>query len=226
MDMHGKPFTKKYENQVTEMLRLFLDYMKSIWVQAEQNGEVGSGSGMGQGDNQPDDIKFTTGGYPIIPDCVQGSLSKARCEKLLRTFLAQHYCKLIAFQMCSDPESHSVSKIWHQAKQVDVFHFCPCSKTHQASSQMTAGHPELSSGTQGKCTSIIFYRHFGISTSDKRSLVLSRLSTLHCLWGRTRKGCSPIIQSTLLVLKHKKERLVQRKPGKKGRRRQINWMAC
>jgi hypothetical protein len=90
MQMQGKTFIQKYENQVTEMMRLFLEYMKSIRVRTEQKAEVELDSGTGLGE---DEIKLTPVGYPMIPNCVHESLSKARCEKLFRTFLAQHYCQ-------------------------------------------------------------------------------------------------------------------------------------
>jgi len=93
MQMQGKTFIQKYENQVTEMMRLFLEYMKSIRVRTEQKAEVELDSGTGLGENPTDEIKLTPVGYPMIPNCVHESLSKARCEKLFRTFLAQHYCQ-------------------------------------------------------------------------------------------------------------------------------------
>src|SRR6266571_2603710 len=95
MQMHGKTFTKKYENQVMEMMRLFLEYMKFIQVQAEQTAKVKLDSGTGLGENPTDEIKLTPVGYPILPNCVHESLSKARCEKFFCTFLAQHYCQFI-----------------------------------------------------------------------------------------------------------------------------------
>ena len=93
MQMQGKTFIQKYENQVTEMMRLFLEYMKSIRVRTEQKAEVELDSGTGLGENPTDEIKLTLVGYPMIPNCVHESLSKARCEKLFHTFLAQHYCQ-------------------------------------------------------------------------------------------------------------------------------------
>jgi len=75
------------------MMRLFLEYMKSIRVRTEQKAEVKLDSGTGLGENPTDEIKLTPVDYPMIPNCVHESLSKARCEKLFRTFLAQHYCQ-------------------------------------------------------------------------------------------------------------------------------------
>ena len=92
--MGGRDFTQKYANQVTEMKQLFLDFMKSVRVRAEQiaNDGVDSGSGPGS-DNKIDKIKLTQDGFPIIPNSINEDLSKAQCEKLLRSFLAQHYCQ-------------------------------------------------------------------------------------------------------------------------------------
>ncbi len=92
--MGGRDFTQKYVNQVTEMKRLFLDFMKSVRVREEQiaNDAVDSGSGPG-GEDKIDEIKLTPEGFPIIPDSINENLSKAQCEKLLRAFLAQHYCQ-------------------------------------------------------------------------------------------------------------------------------------
>jgi hypothetical protein len=99
MQTRGRPFTQKYENQVTEMKRLFLDFMKSLRVRAEEtlDPRVGTDPGPGPGDSgtqNDDEIKVTPAGYPIIPDCINENLSKARCEKLLRAFLVHHYCEL------------------------------------------------------------------------------------------------------------------------------------
>ena len=89
--MRGMHFSQKYENQVTEMKRLFLDFMKSMRVRAEEH-MFDSGLAA-DSDNRSDDIQLTPTGFPIIPDKINGDLSKAHCEKLLRDFLGQHYCQ-------------------------------------------------------------------------------------------------------------------------------------
>jgi hypothetical protein len=98
MNMQGRRFTEKYGNQVTEMKRAFLDFMKSKRVQIEEtpNTEIDLGSGSGPApikENPGNTITLTPSGYPILPETVNNNLSKAECENLLRGFMSQHYCQ-------------------------------------------------------------------------------------------------------------------------------------
>ena len=102
MKTEGRDFTQKYDNQVTEMKRLFLDFMKAQRVRADENAQVQLGSGPDAANRldsasgrgiKSDHIDLSPAGYPIIPESINENLSKAVCEKLLRGFLTQHYCR-------------------------------------------------------------------------------------------------------------------------------------
>lgn len=110
MGLTGKPFTVKHKDRVTEMTRTFLDYMKSLRLQApeainpvpiqnhleaEPNAEPDRGRSF--------DISLTPQGYPILPTPImEKELSKATCERLMRAYLTQHYCTFVTV-IESDP---------------------------------------------------------------------------------------------------------------------------
>jgi len=180
MQMQGKIFIKKYENQVMEMMQLFLEYMKFIWVWTEQKAKVKLYSDMGLGENPTDEIKLTPVGYPMIPNCVHKRLLKAWCEKLFRTFLAQHYCQWIPSELHPSPSLtlFERSGIWKDKSLRSIFIFA---QTPPHLFQVNTGHLEVFSRTQETCTLIISYRHFSISTNDKTSWVPRPPSSLHFL---------------------------------------------
>lgn len=69
------------------MTRKYLEYVKSVRVEAENAEKRGA-------ESDTIEIRMTSRGYPIIPQIVmERDLRKAEWEKLLRAFLAQHYCK-------------------------------------------------------------------------------------------------------------------------------------
>lgn len=105
MGLGGRQFTDKYENQVTEMQRSFLEFMKSTRQKvnenadgygAESESESGAGVGVhaGVGADTRTRIKMTADGFPLLPDAVESVLPKKVCEALLRAYLSQHYCML------------------------------------------------------------------------------------------------------------------------------------
>ncbi len=113
MGLTGKPFTVKHKDRVTEMTRAFLDYMKSLRLQApeainpvlvpmdrpsaEPEPDIGSDAEH-EGQNSWN-IKLTARGYPILPtDIKKNEVSKAGCEKLMRAYITQHYCRFISLR--------------------------------------------------------------------------------------------------------------------------------
>jgi hypothetical protein len=98
----GKAFTVKHEDRVTEMKRAFLDYMKSLRVQApEAINPVPPKKANCVGDPEPEAgsaliITLTNIGYPILPASIMDEeLSKSVCESLMREYISQHYCRFI-----------------------------------------------------------------------------------------------------------------------------------
>lgn len=115
MGLRGRQFIEKYENQVVEMKRSFLDFMKATRDRAGDT-EAGAGADAGvpgrDADSEPviadsaTEIKITADGFPIIPSVVEHrNLSKKECENLLRAYLKQHYCKCISVRYSATPHS-------------------------------------------------------------------------------------------------------------------------
>jgi hypothetical protein len=102
----GNPFTVKHKHRVTEMTRAFLDYMKSLRVQAPEAinpvpVETDGVAAEPEPDPDPEtlwNLKLTAQGYPILPTTImEKELSKAVCEKLMRDYITQHYRRFLTF---------------------------------------------------------------------------------------------------------------------------------
>ena len=95
MGLKGQQFTDKHSEQVEEMKRSFLGFMKSARVRINDPAFADTVSGA-DADNSPHTyMKMTADGFPILPEMVlKPDLSKKVCEGLLRTYLTQHYCEL------------------------------------------------------------------------------------------------------------------------------------
>ena len=111
MGLTGNPFTVKHKDRVTEMTRAFLDYMKSLHLQAPEainpvpvKNNIDSADTDAESDMESSlDIKLTPHGYPILPIVIMDKeLSKAMCESLMRAYITQHYCRFITV-IQSDP---------------------------------------------------------------------------------------------------------------------------
>ena len=117
MGLTGKPFTVKHKDRVTEMTRAFLDYMKSLRLQApeainpapvQKDRPSAEPESDYRSDAQPKgqiswNLKLTAQGYSILPTAIkENEGSKAGCEKLMRAYITQHYCRFISF-IRSDP---------------------------------------------------------------------------------------------------------------------------
>ena len=95
LQLHGQNFTDRYEDQVEEMKRSFLEFMKSMRMRI--TGDVTCASadadaGVG-GDADDLSVKVTSEGYPIIPKQVTEKGNKKKAGDILRAYLGQHYCK-------------------------------------------------------------------------------------------------------------------------------------
>ena len=99
------------------MTRAFLDYMKSLRLQAPEAINpvpVTKTNPDADADAESDvvtseiawDIKMTAEGYPILPIAIMDTdLSKSACESLMRAYLTQHYCKFSILHLVG-PVSH------------------------------------------------------------------------------------------------------------------------
>jgi hypothetical protein len=74
------------------MTRKFLDYVKSARLEAADSDMAD----RKKAESDTMEIRMTTLGFPIIPRIViEKELKKHEWEKLLRAFLAQHYCEIL-----------------------------------------------------------------------------------------------------------------------------------
>lgn len=72
------------------MTRKFLDYVKSARLEAV-DPEIAD---RRLADSESTILRLDSNGFPIIPNHVtEKELRKSEWEKLLRLFLAQHYCE-------------------------------------------------------------------------------------------------------------------------------------
>lgn len=109
MGLTGQRFTLKHKDQVIGMTRTFLDYMKSLRLRAPEAVNpvpvrVPEPEAEDKGDSESDvvtnkrslDIEMTADGYPIISIAImEREVSKSECERLIRGYLSQHYCKFL-----------------------------------------------------------------------------------------------------------------------------------
>jgi hypothetical protein len=93
MGLPGRAFIHQHENQVVELKRHLLDFMKTTRSQLNSYAEPNP-------DPEPTevlDIKMTENGFPCLPKGMEGKeLSKLQCEVLLRDYLSQHYCETVS----------------------------------------------------------------------------------------------------------------------------------
>jgi len=96
LSLRGQNFTDRYEDQVEEMKRSFLEFMKSMRTRTGNtvgaDADMGAGAGVGVG-VEDQGVKVTSEGYPIIPKEVTEQGSKRMAEDIFRAYLGQHYCK-------------------------------------------------------------------------------------------------------------------------------------
>lgn len=197
MNMQGRRFTEKYENQVTEMKRAFLDFMKSKRIQIEEmaNPENDSGSGPGRVKENPSlTITLTASGYPILPEAVNNNLSKAECETLLRGFLSQHYCQFIWSLGLGCDVSHSTLQILLQETYIVECHMASYKKKCKHSLNLNTGPPDSTSRIPETCTKTRFFWPFVIGMNDKQSREQSRPFGLVLLEAQTKGPCVQVIQ--------------------------------
>jgi hypothetical protein len=95
MGLSGPTFVDKNEDQVTEMKRSLLEFMKAAQAnlnRRDENEPTSLGPGM---DDDGFQVKMTVAGFPILPNIKDRILSKIVYEKLLWTYLSQHYCECL-----------------------------------------------------------------------------------------------------------------------------------
>ena len=93
MGLSGRTFVDRNENQVTEMKRSLLEFMKAARAKLNRRDEnIHSDPGSGLDDDEPQ-VKMTAAGFPMLPSIMDRTLSKMIYERLLRCYLSQHYCE-------------------------------------------------------------------------------------------------------------------------------------
>lgn len=128
MGLSGPSFVDKNEDQVTEMKRSLLEFMKAARAnlnRRDENEATGPGSGS---DDDGFQVKMTVAGFPILPNIEDRTLSKVVYEKLLRTYLSQHYCECLYYFSPGSILNH-IRQIWRPSKKPGRFHTLQLVKT-------------------------------------------------------------------------------------------------
>ena len=113
MGVSGRTFVAKHNDEVTDMMRLLLDFMKAARLRRGQNNmedvenrDAGSGAPLDCNDS---DVKITIEGYPILPKVIaEKELNKIVSERILREYLSRHYCECTN-TFCSSDSYHNRS---------------------------------------------------------------------------------------------------------------------
>ena len=88
MGLTGQAFTKKHNDQVMEMKRAFLEYMKAIRQRQEHQANAKPEP------TQQHKIGINAKGYPTIPKHItERQITKSECKKLIQAYLNWHYCE-------------------------------------------------------------------------------------------------------------------------------------
>jgi hypothetical protein len=93
MGLSGRAFVDRNENQVTEMKRSMLEFMKAARVTLKRREENDLTEPESGPDNEDPQVKMSAAGFPILPNITSKTLSKMAYERLLRAYLSQHYCE-------------------------------------------------------------------------------------------------------------------------------------
>lgn len=87
MSVPARPFEAMYHDKLTEIKRLFWEYMTSL-----REAKNPTGLGSAQPKETAPALKLDENGIPIIPSpWVSGNHKKKDLEALYSSFLAQHY---------------------------------------------------------------------------------------------------------------------------------------
>ena len=95
MGLSGQSFMSKHDDEVSDIMRLLLDFMKDARLRVQRGTEENENI---EAESEPEqetvEVKMTPDGFPLLPkDVVEQELNKADSERILRAFLSQHYCE-------------------------------------------------------------------------------------------------------------------------------------
>ena len=84
----------KHDDEVSDVMRLMLDFMKTARRRLEQSKGTNDDAGTEPSHETDEaDVKMTPDGFPLLPKIVlQREMNKAVSERILRAYLSQHYC--------------------------------------------------------------------------------------------------------------------------------------
>ena len=109
LGLNGRSFADKYSDQVAEMQRSMLEFVKSNSKRSNDGVDIlnhaNAGSdhdaaGPGADIILEKHVKMTANGFPLIPKTVmENTLNKRDTEDILRAYLNQHYCKVFPYYM-------------------------------------------------------------------------------------------------------------------------------
>lgn len=106
MGLDGRKFVDKYKEQVSEMKRNFLEFMKGTRLELAEHNEPTAAMPEPAAMSEPGgadqraiatkelEVQLNGKGYPVIPkEVTERLLSKTECERLIRAYMNRHYCE-------------------------------------------------------------------------------------------------------------------------------------
>jgi hypothetical protein len=93
MGLTGRKFIEKHKDQVLEMKRTLLEYMKATRLEAADHPDQANQADAAFEATQ---VRINEKGYPVIPDQVmERQLPKSECETMMRAYMNRHYCEWV-----------------------------------------------------------------------------------------------------------------------------------
>ena len=85
MGLTGQKFIEKHKDQVLEIKRTFLEYMKVTRLEAAVHPDEADEADAAF---EATHVRINEKGYPVIPDQVmERQLPKSECEKMIRAYM-------------------------------------------------------------------------------------------------------------------------------------------
>jgi hypothetical protein len=116
----ARSFIDTYNNEITELKRHFMGYVKAL-----RASDIASRSAA-QGDSMQIRLEMTSDGFPILPTPWKGSqYKKKELEEWFKLYVGQHYSMITSFSMSCYLSACRTSEQWSYSP-------CPIHSTRRA----------------------------------------------------------------------------------------------